>query len=312
MFKKRITKSVLAASFLLLAVGCTNQNTSEEQNSNNTVDTSTTGNSNAADSNYDSNYINNIEVKAFFDFAQKYKDLSSVEFIDKIKELDSNNTLSIERGEYDDPTVPHAMLYTVKTKDSSTTLRVEVTESDEDLEENYSVNYLTLMFNNENVSITYNTYFDSYSVTIEDEQPIITKDTLNLYVENPNDLDEKYLILQEKFKETKTTSVEELENILDHKFTDDSFSSGEVDLPRGTANLTSAHIGIDRFSLGVELVDSSEVYTFTRYADDIIYGYEVADANLKGDEVVKGDKYWFHKDLNSKDEVISYLKSILK
>lgn len=310
MFKKRITKSVLAASFLLFAVGCTNQNTSEEQTSNNTVDTSTstTGNSNVADS----NYINNIEVKAFFDFAQNYKDLSSVEFIDKIKELDSNNTLSIERGEYDDPRVPHAMLYTVKTKDSSTTLRVEVTESDEELEQNYSIDYLTLMFNNENVSITYNTHFDYYSVTIEDEQPIITKDTLNLYIENPNDLDEKYLILQEKLKGTKTTSVEELENILDHKFTNDSLHSGEVDLPRGSTNLTSAYIGMDRFCLDFELVDSSEVYTFTRYADDIIYGYEVADANLKADETVKGDKYWFYKERISKDEVISYLKSILK
>lgn len=304
--------SALVVPTLLLAVGCSSTNGQPEQEISQDGDFFTVNEDVIK-------YADNIEVRAFFELAEKAKDMTSQELIEAIKEMDTDNTLSIERTDYDNSLAAwYCKLYTIKTLDSSTVLRIGAIESDgeEEIPNDNSVESLQLLFNEENVSIKYYVSDNSYSVEIEGDQPIISNDSLSIYKQIDSSLskykeidgiDKKYIALQERFKDYKKITVEEIKEIINEdelEVTSDSLDHSPEDV-----NVDIINIDGENSQLSITLEDGKELYSIGVASNDLdyYYGYERADYDVRDDKTVKGDRYYFRRDGFSKGEVTAFL-----
>lgn len=310
---KKVSLSALVVPTLLLAVGCSSSNVLPEQEISQDGDFFTVNEDVIK-------YADNIEVRAFFELAEKAKDMTSQEFIEAIKEMDKYNTLSIERTDYDNSFAAwYCKLYTIKTLDSSTVLRISAIESDgeEEIPNENSVESLQLLFNEENVSIKYYVSDNSYSVEIEGEQPIISNESLSIYKQIDSSLskykeldglDKKYIALQERFKDNKNITIEEIKEIINEDELE--VSSGLLQHSPEDINVDDIEIEGENSKLEITLEDGKELYTIAVASDDLRYGYERADYSETGDKTVKGDRYYFRRDGFSKGEVTAFLHEV--
>lgn len=318
---KKLSVSALALSTILLTVGCnSNSDTTTENNTNTEVSTETV-------ENIKNKYADNVEVQAFFKLAEQTDGMLYTDFIDKVKEMDTNNTLTMEKADNDYKlSAPYIYFYKITPASKNTELRIVFSDFSEgdssakvDLEEfptHNQIDHIYLMLHDENVVISYNPTYGTYEANIESVDPLITQDNISK-IKDVNAYDEKYLKLQDKMIESRDMTVADIEKLWDHKFTENEAYETQVDYPIESDIFNMIELDNEDENtpelLNVtlnNLNNKTELVSIYRYNTDLSYGYDVADMALSTETTINGSKYNLMFNAEDQASLITKLENI--
>lgn len=322
---KKISLSAVALATILLAVGCgsntTEQNTNTETQNGSVESTKPNETVEVVKSKYD----DFIEVRAFFELAENAKNMTATEFINKVKEMDTNNTLTIEKtdNDYELISSPSMYFYRIKSNTNNVELIVKFSEFDIIDEKTMGVksdeiDSIDLILHDENLILTnYAGYQEGsdYEITLESVNPVLTKENISQFKEL-TDYDEKFLNLQNKYASNKSINMEGIEEIWGRNFVneEETFKS-VVDIRSGETNADIIIVEDKRdISVNIELKDDNEIISAfcSGPGYNFSYGYK-SEEYLGGSttcKTIKGDRYFISTTVEGKDALISEIQKL--
>lgn len=299
MTMKKMSLSAIALTTILLTVGCTSNDNSEQNINMNTEASTETAET------IKSKYSNNIEVKAFFDLTENAQDITALEFIDKVKAMDVKKTLTIEKieqieesGNDNTQSIPRMNTYKIKPSTNNTELRVLFTEFKDDNHakkigfKNHEIYSITLMLPDENLSIMYSTFTNSYSVTLHSAEPIVTKENISEFKE-AHDYGEKFLKLQDKLIDNNNMTTEDIEKLWDQKLEPDvEYRDSTWDMPYGDVRSIRLTAQDGTFlSVFLKGKNKDEVLSAMYTGNDASFMYHSKEALSDSETTINDDRF---------------------